>query len=115
MGPISIKDMFKFRDYEHGLRGFNKLHQPTYNNRFIQRSYHYIIQTLISRDIRVYNIVRLHPNLIPICVIMVHFSTYPRPWVYPMTCASRMGEACARYVITNILQGENTIRNQVYL
>ena len=34
-----------------------------------------------------YNIARVHPNLIPIGVIMVHFSTYARPCVHPMTCA----------------------------
>ena len=39
MGPISIKEMFIFRNYQHDLRGFNKLHQPTYNSRFIHRSY----------------------------------------------------------------------------
>ena len=48
------------------------------------------------------------PNLIPIGVIMVHFSTYARPCVHPMTCASQMGEACARYVIRNFLQRDNT-------
>ena len=42
MGPISIKEMFIFRNYEHDLRRFNKLHQPTYNSRFIHKSYHYI-------------------------------------------------------------------------
>ena len=38
--------------------------------------------------IRVYNIARAHPNLISIGVIMVYFSTYARPCVHPMTCAS---------------------------
>ena len=42
MGPISIKEMFIFRNNEHDLKGFNKLHHPTYNSRFIHRSYHYI-------------------------------------------------------------------------
>ena len=60
-----------------------------------------------------YNIARLHPNLIPIGVTMVHFSTNARPCVHPMTCASQMGEACARYVIKNFLQGDN-IKNAVY-
>ena len=46
-----------------------------------------------------YNIARAHPNLIPIGVIMVHFSTYTRPCVHPMTCASQMEEPCACYVI----------------
>ena len=41
----------------------------------------------------------MHPNLIPIGVIMVHFSTYARPCVHPMMYASQMGEACARCVI----------------
>ena len=39
MGPIS-KEMFIFRNYEHDLRDLNRLHQPTYNSRFIDRSYH---------------------------------------------------------------------------
>ena len=34
---ISIKEMFIFRNYEHDLRGFNKLHQHTYNGSFIHR------------------------------------------------------------------------------
>ena len=46
MGQISIKEMLIFRNYEHDLRGFNKLHQPTYNSRFIHRSYHYITSRL---------------------------------------------------------------------
>ena len=62
----------------------------------------------------IYNIARVHPNLIPIGVIMVHFSTYARPCVHPMTCASQMGEACAHCVIKKLLQRDNTIKN-VYL
>ena len=46
MGPISIKEMFIFRNYEHDLGGFNKLHQPTYNSRFVHRSNHYITSRL---------------------------------------------------------------------
>ena len=45
-----------------------------------------------------YNIARVHPNLIPIGVIMVHFSSYARPCVHPMTCASQM-EKHARAVL----------------
>ena len=55
-----------------------------------------------------------HPNLIPIGVIMVHFSTYARPCIRPMTCASQVKEACTRYVIKNFLQRDNTIK-KVYL
>ena len=57
---------------------------------------------------------REHPNLIPIGVIMVHFSTYARPCVHPMTCASQMGEACARCVLKNFLQRDNTIKMYIY-
>ena len=63
---------------------------------------------------KVYNIARVHPNLIPIGVIMVHFSTNARLCVHPMTCASQMGEGCARCVIKKLLQRENSIKN-VYL
>ena len=35
-----------------------------------------------------YNIMRVLPYLIPIGVIMVHFSTYARPCVHKMTCAT---------------------------
>ena len=63
-----------------------------------------------------YNIARVHPNLIPIGVIMVHFSTYARPCVHPMTCASQMGEACARCVILKkLLQRDNTIKNVFFI
>ena len=57
----------------------------------------------------IYNIARVHPNVIPIGVIMAHFSTYARPCIHPMTCASQMGEARARYVIKKLLQRDNTI------
>ena len=61
---------------------------------------------LCSHDTKqVYNIACVHPNLIPIGVIMVHFSTYARPCVHPMTCASQMGEACMRML------RDNTIKN----
>ena len=46
MGPINIKEMFIFRNNEYDLRGFNKLHQPAYNNRFMHRSYLYITSRL---------------------------------------------------------------------
>ena len=52
-----------------------------------------------SSTISNYNIASVHPNLIPIGVIMVHFSTYARTCVHPMTCASQIGEACARYAL----------------
>ena len=61
-----------------------------------------------------YNIARVHPDQIPIGVIMVHFSTYARPCVHPMTCASQMSEGCARCVIKSFLQRDDTIKN-VYL
>ena len=35
MGPINIKEISIFRNNEYDLRGFNKLHQPAYNSRFI--------------------------------------------------------------------------------
>ena len=56
----------------------------------------------------IYNITRAHPNLIPIGVIMVHFSTYARPCVHPMTFASLVKEACARYVIKKTFYRETT-------
>ena len=61
-----------------------------------------------------YNIARAHPNLISIGVIMVHFSTYARPCVHPMTCASQVKEACARYVIKKLFT-ETQHRKNVYL
>ena len=64
--------------------------------------------------IPLYNIAHVHPNLTPIGVTMVHFSTYARQCVHPMMCAGQMGEACARYVIKKFLQRDNTIKN-VYL
>ena len=67
---------------------------------------------LFLENVKINNIARVHPNLIAIGVIMVHFSTYVRPCVHPMTCASQMGEACACYVIIkNFLQRDNTIKN----
>ena len=59
---------------------------------------------------KIYDRARVHPNLIPIGVIMVHFSTSARPCVHPMTCASQMGEARARCVIKKLLQRDNTIK-----
>ena len=53
------------------------------------------------------NIARVPPNLISIGVFMVHFSTYARPCVHPMTCASQMGEPCARSVIKKLLQRQH--------
>ena len=70
-----------------------------------------------SSTIANYNIACVHPNLIPIGVIMVHFSTYARPCVHPMTCASQIGEACARYALCykkNFLQRDNTIKMYIY-
>ena len=46
MGPINIKEVFLFRNNEYDLRGFNKLHQPIYNSRFMHRSYRYITSRL---------------------------------------------------------------------
>ena len=46
MGPNNIKEMFLFRNNEYDLRGFCKLNQPTYNSRFMHRSYHYITSRL---------------------------------------------------------------------
>ena len=46
---------------------------------------------------------------------MVHFSTYARPCVHPMTCASQAKEACTRYVLKNFLQRDNTIKNVYFL
>ena len=71
-----------------------------------------VTETISTLIIFHYNIARVHPNLIPIGVIMVHFSTWP--CVHPMTCASQIGEDCARCVIKNLLQMDNTIKN-VYL
>ena len=51
----------------------------------------YVIIT-VHYIILFYNIAHVHPNLIPIGVIMVHFSTYARPCVHPMSCATQMGE-----------------------
>ena len=48
MGPINLKEIFMFRNIEYNIRGFNKLHQPTCNSRFMRRSYLYI--TLRLRD-----------------------------------------------------------------
>ena len=42
MGSNNIKEMVLFRNNEYDLRGFCKLNQPTYNSRFMHRSYHYI-------------------------------------------------------------------------
>ena len=46
-----------------------------------------------------YNIARMHPNLIPIGVIMVHFSTYAWLCVHPITlfslCYKRIGSCLA--------------------
>ena len=42
--------------------------------------------------IRLYNIVRVLLYLIPIGVIMVHFSTYARPCIHEMTCAKNYKE-----------------------
>ena len=64
-----------------------------------------------------YNIACVHPNLIPIGVIMVHFSTYARTCVHPMTCASQIAKACARYALCykkNFLQRDNTIKMYIY-
>ena len=46
MEPNNIKEMFLFRNDEYDLRGFCKLNQPTYNNRFMHRSYPYMISRL---------------------------------------------------------------------
>lgn len=46
VGPNKIREMFLFRINEYDLRGFCKLNQPTYNSRFLHRSYHYIISRL---------------------------------------------------------------------
>ena len=45
-----------------------------------------------------YNIARVLPHLIPIGVIMVHFSTYARLCVHQMTCANQVGKR-ARVVV----------------
>ena len=71
-----------------------------------------LVNTSLFRQL--YNIARVHPNLIPIGAIMVHFSTYARPCVHPMTCASQMGEACAHCVIKKLLQRDNTIKMYIY-
>ena len=42
MGSNNIKEMVLFRNNEYDLRGFCKLNQPTYNSRFMHRSYHCI-------------------------------------------------------------------------
>ena len=44
-----------------------------------------------------YNIARVLPYLIPIGVIMVHFSTYARPCDYQMTCANQIGKCALCY------------------
>ena len=55
-----------------------------------------------------YNIAHVHPNLIPIGVVMVHFSTYARPCVHPMTCASQMEKhARAMSVIKSFLERQH--------
>ena len=46
MAPINIKEMFIFYNNEYDLRGFNKIHQPAYNSRFMHRSYLYITSRL---------------------------------------------------------------------
>ena len=46
LGPNNIKEMFLFHNDEYNLRGFCKLNQPTYNSRFMHRSYHYITSRL---------------------------------------------------------------------
>ena len=61
-----------------------------------------------------YNIARVHPNWIPIGVIMVHFSAYTWPCVHLMTCASRMGEACARYVIKTFYRETTPLKMYIY-
>ena len=42
----NIKEMFLFSNNEYELRGSYKLNQPTYNCRFMHRSYHHIISRL---------------------------------------------------------------------
>ena len=61
-----------------------------------------------------YNIARMHPNLIPIGVIMVHFSTYARPCVHPMTCASQMGKHARAVLLKKLLQRDKTIKTYIY-
>ena len=39
------------------------------------------------------------PYLIPVGIIMLHFLSYARLCVHPMTCVSQIGEACTRFVI----------------
>ena len=74
-----------------------------------------VTETISTLIIFHYNIARVHPYLIPIGVIMVHFSTYARPCVHPMTCASQIGEACARCAITEkLLQIDNTKKMNIY-
>ena len=51
-----------------------------------------------------YNIAHVHPNLIPIGVIMVHFSTYARPCVHPMSCATQMGEYARTWEVWRALK-----------
>ena len=46
LGPNNINEMFLFHNDEYDLRGFCKLNQPTYNSRFMHRSYHYITSRL---------------------------------------------------------------------
>ena len=72
------------------------------------------LESRIWHPITYYNIARAHPNLIPIGVIMVHFSTYARPCVHPMTCASQMKEEFVRYVIKTFLQRKKTIKICIY-
>ena len=61
-----------------------------------------------------YNVVRVLPYLIPIGVIMVHSSTYARPCVHPMTCASQMGGSMRALCYKNVLQRDNTIKMYIY-
>ena len=62
-----------------------------------------------------YNIAHVHPNLIPIGVIMVHFSTCARPCVHQMTCASQMGEACARCVFKKTFTEKQHHKRSIFI
>ena len=53
---------------------------------------------------RIYNIARVLPYLIPIGVIMAHFSTYARPCVHSMTCVNQTNSDFLRLVFTKFPQ-----------
>ena len=46
MGPNYIKELFSFRSIDYNLRGFCKLNQPSYNSRYLHRSYQYMVSRL---------------------------------------------------------------------